>query len=482
MGIARLSILLASFLSGVFIRSFFDIPNSAILFLIGLCAGGTVAVYFFPRTNATRKTIFLVGITVISLCLGAFRFSVREHAESRDTLHLLYGSTQTIRGTVLGFEEKQTSSRVTVLTDKGKLLVVSRPHPRYRYGDTVELVGVVTEPQPYLNFDTKAFLAKDQIFSQMLFPEITAVGFAPPSRLVRALFLVKDRFESSIKTILPEPHASLAVGMLLGNEGVVEKNVLDAFRKSGTVHILVLSGYNITIVASAVLAFLSFFMRQSFALAGSTVAIVLFTLMAGGSAAAVRAAIMALIAILALRTGRKALPMYALLLAACLMVLWNPLLLRFDRGFQLSFLATLGLIVASPFFLTLFRFLPRFFGIRESAAASSAAQVFVLPLLLSWGGEITFLSPLANVLVVGVVPAVMFFSFAGGIAGFLWVAAGRWIASVAYVLIAWQMQIAEWFAGLSSTLISVNHLPAYLLAISYAFLLYWTIKSYEKIS
>ncbi len=472
---------IAFFLGGVGLRSFLYLPLRASLLALGVF-GGFLLVLCVAEKDKRSNAGILVFCACLSFALGTARFSFFEIRAETDILHLRYGETAVLRGTVIGFEEKQASARITVKTDQGKLLAISRPHPRYRYGDVIELTGVIGEPQPYLDFDTKAALAKDSIFSQMLFPEITTVDFSPPSRIMRALFVVKDSFETSIKTILPEPHASLAAGMLLGNEGVVEKDLLDAFRKSGTIHILVLSGYNITIVASAVLSVLSFFIRRSFALLGSTAAIVLFTLMAGGSAAAVRAAIMALIGMLALRTGRQTVALQSLLVAAFLMVLWNPFLLRFDRGFQLSFLATLGLIVASPLFLKLFRFLPRFLGIRESAAASAAAQIFVLPLLLSWGGEITFLSPFANVLVVGVVPAVMFFGFAGGVLGFLWTAAGQWIASVAYVLISFQIAIAKYFAGFAATLVSVNHLPLYLLIISYTLLLYWTIRVYEKIS
>ncbi len=474
---------IASFLGGVLLRSFLYVPLWVSLMTLGALSGIlllfwiTFRYYGYQNMNA----VVVLGVFLFFV-LGTARFSFFENKSEDDILRQRYGESMVLRGTVLNFEEKQASGRMTVATNEGKLLVVSHSYPRFRYGDVVELRGAVSEPQPYLNFDTKAALAKDAIFSQMLFPEITLVGFAPRNRVLYGLFLVKDYFETGVKAVLPEPHASLASGMLLGNEGVVEKNLLDAFRKSGTVHILVLSGYNITIVASVVLSVLSFFMRRSFALTGSTAAIVLFTAMAGGSAAAVRAAIMALIGMLALRTGRSTVAMRSLLVAAFLMVVWNPFLLRFDRGFQLSFLATLGLVVASPLFLKLFRFLPSIFGIRESASASAAAQIFVLPLLLSWGGEITFLSPLANVLVVGVVPAVMFFSFAGGIAGLVWAAAGRWIAGVAYILISFQIKAALWFSGLAGSLVSVNHLPVYFLVISYMLLFYWAVKMYEKTS
>jgi competence protein ComEC len=154
--------------------------------------------------------------------------------------------------------------------------------------------------------------------------------------------------------------------------------------------------------------------------------------------------------------------------------------MRFDRGFQLSFLATLGLIVASPFFKKLFKFVPDIFGLRDSAASAFSAQIFVLPLLLSWGGEISWLSPIANILVVGVVPFVMLFSFLGGAAAFLSVSLGKIIASVAYILISYQVYIVNMFGSLTHTMVQFSFLPVSILCVIYLGLFYWSYKVYAK--
>src|SRR3990167_8061311 len=115
--------------------------------------------------------------------------------------------------------------------------------------------------------------------------------------------------------------------MLLGNEGVLEENIKTAFQKSGTIHILVLSGYNITVIGMAMANLLGF--------APAVISIILFVLMTGAEAPAVRAAIMGIIGLLVLRGGRIKTPALLLLYSAFFMVLWNPAVLRFDRGFQL---------------------------------------------------------------------------------------------------------------------------------------------------
>lgn len=395
-----------------------------------------------------RMSDVLIFGLLVFLLLGMFRFSIFENNIVKDELHNHYGETLTLKGVVVSSESKQNSSRIIMETDLGKLLAVSRPHPQYKYGDRLEMRGEILEPENYANFDAKKYLTKDNIYSEMIFPEIKQLDGVGGSRIFSLLFFFREKFEQSLKNILPEPHASLADGMLLGREGVLPRDIIDAFRKTSTIHILVLSGYNITIVGGSILAFFSFFLPPVFAWSISIFGILVFTLMTGAEAAAVRAAIMALIGLLALRVGRKTLPMLSLLWAAFFMILWNPMYLRFDRGFQLSFVATLGLILLSGFFQKTFWFFPKFWGIRETAAASASAQIFVLPLLISWENIVSVFSLLANILAVTAVPAVMLFSFLGALGGFTFPIIGQILAGPAYLLITYQLFIVKFLAGI----------------------------------
>lgn len=404
--------------------------------------------------NGVKEFSGLVVLAILLFfLLGILRFSVFENNIAEDQFHNHYGEILTFTGTVLSSELKPNSSRVILETDSGRILIVSRIYPQYKYGEKLEVVGEILEPEPYGNFDVKKYLAKDQIYSQMIFPDIrkistrNGVGFFSlvKNRILVSLFGAREKFEDNLKAILPEPHASLANGILLGKEGVMDQNLLEAFRRTGTIHILVLSGYNITIVAIFLLAFLGF-LPEAFAWSGAVLGILAFTLMTGAEPAAVRASIMAIIGLFALKAGRLKITALMLLWAAVLMTFWNPMYLRFDRGFQLSFLATLGLILLASRFQKILWFLPNFLSIRESASASLSAQLFVLPLLISWGNSISIFSPLVNVLVVGVVPAIMFFSFLGGVAAFLSQYLGAALAAVSYIFISYQIYIVEFFS------------------------------------
>lgn len=443
MAIKYIPYFLIAFLGGIFLRSFFSLAPSIILFLAGIIVGILFIFYFFKFGNK----FLIFNFLFLVFLLGVLRFSAFENNISKDELHNHYGETMTLRGTVIASKLKQNSSRLTLETDFGRLLVVKRIYPELKYGDRLEIRGEILKPTPYGDFNAPKHLAKEGVYSEMVFPEIEKISYEPPNKILSILFGFKETFENNIKQIFPEPHASLANGMLLGEEGVLPKDLLDAFRKTGTIHILVLSGYNITIVAIFLMAILGF-LPEILAWVGAVFGIIFFTLMTGAEPAAVRASVMAIIGLFALRSGRLKATILTLLWAAFFMVLWNPMYLRFDRGFQLSFMATLGLILFASRFEKIFWFLPKFLGVRESASASFAAQLFVIPMLLSWGNFVSLWSPFVNVLVVGAVPAIMFFSFLGGVAAFLSQSIGAALAAASFALISYQIYIVNFFASL----------------------------------
>ncbi len=462
--------LLSAFLGGVFLRSFFTIPINFVFVFLGTVIG--VGTLFFLRER--RIQIFLL----ITLCflLGILRLAFFEQNIVYDTLHYHYGANVVVRGIVVAQTYQTASQKIVVQTSQGKISVTTRNYPSYRYGDVVSLGGVLSEPQQDDRYDEKDFLAKDKIFSTMIFPAIDIVGFSPPSSILSFLFNVKQGFEERIHAVFPEPQSTLAVGMLLGKEGTIDKTLYQEFQKSGVAHILVLSGYNITIVGVFIMALLGLMVSETIAWWGTVAGIILFTLMTGAEAPAVRAALMAIIVLVAKRNGRLSVGVSTLVWSAFLMTLWSPMILRWDRGFQLSFLATLGLVVVSPYLKKFVKWIPEALGIRESAMATISAQIFVLPLLLSWGGEVSFLAPIANILVLGVVPIAMFFSFVAACFAFVSVSLGSLIASLPYVIISFQIAVVHFIANVPASSVSFQKIPFIIMIMVYGTLFYWSGK------
>jgi competence protein ComEC len=272
------------------------------------------------------------------------------------------------------------------------------------------------------------------------------------SGIAHSLGVLRISFEDSIRRALPEPESSLAVGILAGRNPSFPHALTDAMKRTSTLHLVAVSGYNITIVALAIMATLNLFTvsrRWSWILAA--LGIVLYTLFVGAPASAVRAAIMGTLVVVARHMGRVSSARNALALAAALMTLHNPRVLRFDLGFQLSFLATIGIIWLSPWIARVaalkFR---RMAGNAETKPTIftdlSGAQLMVAPWIFYKFGTVTVLGLGANILVMALTPFTMFWSFAAGTGGLLAPFLGQVFAAPAYVLLRYSLWVIETFS------------------------------------
>jgi competence protein ComEC len=321
--------------------------------------------------------------------------------------------------------DTDTVRRFTYRADNGEKVLVSVPlYTPVAYGDRVEVKGRLARPGTITDevtgrtFDYGAYLSKDDIYWTESFAEVTVLASGQGNGLRRILLKLKENFVAHIETILPEPQASLLSGLIVAGKGSLPANIIEDFRRAGVVHIVVLSGFNVTLIA----VFLKKALETGFLLAGASVAplaaagvsalgIVLFVLMTGASSTVVRAAAMALIALGAKLLGRRFSASRALIVAAFAMLLINPKILVFDPSFQLSFLAALGLIHLSDPVARLFTKLGEWRGLKSIVIETIATQLTVLPLLIYSTGSVSLVSLPANLAVLPFVPLVMFVGF-----------------------------------------------------------------------
>ena len=185
--------------------------------------------------------------------------------------------------------------------------------------------------------------------------------------------------------------------------------------------------------------------------------------------------------------GGISLALRALGVVALAMVLWNPLLLAFDPGFQLSVLATLGLVLFSPVFFEWLSWIPQKFALREIAASTLGTQMTVLPLLLYQNGVLSLVALPANLLALVAVPWAMALSFIAAVAGiFFGVPAlsavegwGTFVAFPAYVLLAYIIGVAKFFAALPFAAVSVSAFSAWWMAGAYVLIFagWWLVQN-----
>ena len=487
----KMAAFLGGFASGIFFHSFFDFGYWWSFFFLLL--GAILFSYEKWFVEEKLPVIIAVAVFLFAVGVGLLRYDVSLFNNGDPVLENVIGKQVILRGMVTDEPDiRENNMHLTIAvnsTKEGdrwrsvqtKTLVIMPFFPEFQYGDVVELSGVFKKPENFLNengreFDYISYLAKDGIFYQMFFPRATLVSSGNGNKIKETLFAIKRGFLDSLGRIIPEPESSLAGGLIVGAKRSLGSVLLEKFRTVGVIHIVVLSGYNITIVAEAIMRAFSFLPRV-LGIGLGVFSVMAFAVMTGASATVVRASLMALLVILAKATGRVYEITIALFVAGFLMLMHNPKILVFDPSFQLSFLATLGLIYLAPRIEKYFHVVPTVWGFREFAIATVATQIFVLPLLLYQTGQLSLVSFPVNLLILVFIPLTMLFGFLAGVVGFLSTLLAMPIAFIAYALLWYELKVVEIFSSLQFASISIPSISAgilFILYALYALFLYWS--------
>lgn len=456
-------VLLSGFIAGVLFSSFVSFGWVFAGFFV--FAGFVVFLISFISEN--RKFVVLVAIFLTMVGLGIARYEMKN---ARDfSLDENIGRRVVLQGIITDEpDERENYTRLVMKADGAKILLTANRYPEFKYGDEIKANGILKKPQN-LNedFNWQDYLTKDDIYYEMFYPQIELIASGKGIFLKSWLFSVKEKFIGVLNNIMPEPNASYMAGVTIGARKSMPKNLLDDFKKTGIIHVVVLSGYNITLVADFIMRLFSF-LPQALGISLGAIGIILFTTMAGASAATVRAAIMALLVILARATGRIYAITWALFLTGFFMVLHNPKVFRFDAGFQLSFLATLALIYLSPYFEKKFYFLTNKWKIREIVSATVSTQIFVLPLLLYKTGIFSAVALPVNFLILIFMPVTMFFGFATAGAGMFWNVLAIPFGWASYALTQYELLVVKLFANLPFASFAIKNFPLILTFAIYA--------------
>jgi len=470
-----LIIILSGFVFGVFISSFVDFGWALALFfvLLGLIFG---TIYYQHRTLIMSASgIFLVlALFLFAFGVGQLRY-FQKNIASKKEFYLQEKTNQKVvlEGIVSDEPEKKENYNRLVLKDEktgGKILVYAQIYPEYKYGDKLKISGTLKKPENFNEFDWVSYLAKDDVYYEIFYPQMEFISMGNGFWLKEKLFALKNNFLMAIDKIVPEPHSAFLGGITIGAREGLPKDLQDKFRTTGVAHIVALSGYNITIVAETIMLFFSF-LPQYFAISGGVIGIILFAIMTGASATVLRASIMALLVLMAKATGRVYTVSWALFLAGFFMILQNPKILRFDTSFQLSFLATLGLIYISPIIKNKLGFITEKFGLREIFSATISAQIAVLPLLVYKTGIISLVGLPVNFLILPFIPLTMFLGFAVGIFGMINYFISLPFAWASYTLLQYELFIVDIFAKLPFSAVNISGFSEIFLILSYTIIL-----------
>ncbi len=346
-----------------------------------------------------------------------------------------------------------------------------------RYGDQLQIFGAPTTPPEDADFSYKDYLARQGIHSLVRYSRVTVLARDQGSPFFAALYAFRDRALAAIYAILPDPSASLLAGILLGVDAGIPRDVSDAFSATNTAHIIAISGFNIAIVAGI----LSKLTQRVVGARRATLIVIaglaIYTLLVGAGASVVRAAIMGSLSVLALHYHRQNDALNALAVSALLMTAWNPFTL-FDLGFQLSFLATLGLILyvtplSNRFESGLARIVPgerakQIVGaLNDSFIVTLAAQITSTPLIVFAFHRLSLVGLLTNFIVLPVQPAVMIWGGAATLIALVVQPLGQMIAWIAWAFLEFTIAVVQWTARLPFAAIPVGRFDAPMLALYY---------------
>jgi competence protein ComEC len=412
----------------------------------------------------------LVPIVCVLAIAGAALYSVAAPEPKHPELDALVGETVTLEGKVVRDPDKrEKTTHLTVeveeipnlsINRKVRMLVYADRFAEVSYGDRVSVTGKLQEPEPFetdndRTFDYPKYLLAHGITHTVSFPEVEVTARGEGNLIVATLLSLKHFLVGGIKTALPEPESALLAGLLIGEKQSLGEDITEAFRNAGVVHIIVLSGYNVALVINAISFVVDALLPRAAALGTAGIAVIAFAIMTGASETTIRASVMALIVLLARFLHRPSDGIRILLIAAAGMALWNPYLVLYDLSYQLSILATLGLILFSDFFASKMPMIPKSFGLREIVATTIATQVTVLPLLVLSVGSVSVVALFSNVLVLPAVPVAMLSGFlAALVAGFSWAFALPF-TFLAYVILHYIIEVSVFFGELPFSAIPI---------------------------
>lgn len=423
-----------AFIGGILFASFLPrkIIDHDFYFFCGAICALTLLIVFWQKTKAL---VYLFALCFFMFALWRYAFALPGNAP--DKIWHYNGQTIAFRAVIAKEPdvrergqklELQARSLVQERTKNisGKVLLSTELYPEYAYGDELEIVCDLQAPEPFYGFDYDRYLARYNIYSVCYYPpkisKLDSDNLDLLQRFYKRLFSFRAHLSALLDRGMDKDAASLARAMILGGRNTLSQDHQTAFSASGISHVVSISGAHISVLSAIVMTFLlGIGLKRNQAFYFALLFLVLYLIIVGLPASAMRAGLMGFCVLWALKLGRINKLYNSLLLAAVILLMLNPFLLRDDIGFQLSFLAILGMLYVYPF---LQKICANLLGERLSAMAivrvpvdvfalTFAAQAFTAPITYYNFGNFSLIAPLANFLILWTLPFLMIFLLAG---------------------------------------------------------------------
>jgi competence protein ComEC len=464
-----------AWVAGIFLGSKIGLP----LFVL---AFGLIPFALIPFLRSKRKILIVAGLCLFTLLGGWFHFPSSLPPADEHSLSL-YNDLGIVEIQGIVAEEPDirdkyclltfSASEITVNDEKeevsGTALIRVPRYPTYHYGDVLKVTGELETPLQFEDFDYKSYLARQGIYSITYYPGVEVLERGQGSKPLQWIYSLRERLSASLARALPEPQGSLAQAILLGLRGNIPDSLYETFSRTGTAHLLAISGLHISIIIAMFLSFgILIFGRQRSIYIWLTLAITwLYALLAGMHPPIIRAAIMGSLFLIAEYLGRQRSAIIALAFAAAVMVGVQPNLL-WTVSFQLSFLAMAGLILLYPYFQMGGRKgVASLFGTRERITAvvnmitdgfaiTMAAIVAVGPLIAYNFGVVSLVALPATFLALPALPFIIVTTALVAFAGLLVPLAAKILGWLAWLFLSYLILVVQAFDALPHSSLEVS--------------------------
>lgn len=464
-----------SVIAGILVSA--QIEAAWYLWAIPFFSGILIAIpeYFFSKNYVhplLSKKLFCIpfGLLLSAFALGGWRYqSSLPNPSINDLAYYQPVKNALVTGTITSFPEISSLSSVAIINadtlsirgqerpTNGKLEMRLPGGFHLTYGDRLILEGSIKSTLSKGEPVYASHLARRGVFTRMAYPQITTLGQGFGNPLIAFLYSARESAHDFIETQMPVQESSLLSGILLGIEQDIPGYLKGAYRATGTMHIIAISGFNIALITGLVIRLFRRIFKPLWAGILAICAILFYTFLAGADPSVVRAAIMGSLSIPAYYIGRRIIGVYSLTVAASVMVLLNPLLL-WDLGFQLSYLATLGLMVlADPAVKWIQNGMEERYSEKTIQTSmpllvlfisTLCAQFAVSPVVLSLNPNFQPYSLAANLIILPLQPPLMAFGGAAVLLYFIFPPLGALTARFAWPLAAFCNQVALHFGKL----------------------------------
>jgi len=466
-----------AFIFVIFLGSYFSIS----IWILFLEAGFFTSLVFLFRDNKKARMILLLAIFI---SLGFIRIESGKLSENKiSEIESLNNQEALISGEISQAPEMKNGKQKLTLKNieniesgndiNGKIIVYAEQYPEYVIGDKIRFKKKIKIPEDFDGFEYKNYLFSKGIYYIAYYPEIEIIE-RNDTEINFQIARFRIYANNIIKKIFPEPQAGIVSAMTLGVKSSISSETLESFNKTGTRHIIAISGLHMTIVSVVFMyLLLAVGLRRSCAFYFAILGIAFFAALVGFPPSAVRAAVMGGLILFAVKVGRLNSAGNAVIFAGVLMLLYDPNLLRYDTGFQLSFAAVLGIIYIFPQLDKFFEKYKDFLNIRTIFLITISAQIATLPIIINSFGNFSLLSVFVNVLILPFVPVVMLGGLLVMIIGF----ANLFVAQISswpiWLVLSYQIEIIKIFAGFDLGYFSFEKVGIWFMVIYYGVLVLW---------